>query len=110
MTQEDPYTYGVKQGEDVSFEITPMNRAAGERVTAAMDGKALENEGSNEVPVFAFTTTKTRCKRHVAILAFSFVDGDPNDAHYKIKVIGSLGEDYESNPVWKEDGNQQEPQ
>ncbi|UCC79274.1 MAG: hypothetical protein JSW64_13515 [Candidatus Zixiibacteriota bacterium] len=110
MTQEDPYTYGVKQGEDVRFEITPMNGAAGERATAAVDGNALENTGSKEVPVFLFKVTKNSGERHFAILAFSFVDGDPNDAHYKIKVSGSEGGDYDSNPVWKEDGDLQEPE
>ncbi len=110
MTQEDPYTYIVEQGEDVSIVITPINGAVGERVTAAVDGGAIANKGCNEVPVFAFIVTKITGKRHVAILAFSFVDGDANDAHYKVKVKGSREGDYEGNPVWKEDGNQQEPQ
>lgn len=110
MTQEDPNSYSVKKGEFVIFAIAPLNGAVGERVAAAMDGNALRNLGCKEAPVYAFMIEKNSGERHFAILAFSFVDGDPNDAHYKIKVIGSLGGDYEGNTVWKEDGNHQEPQ
>ncbi len=41
MIQKDPFTYLVEKGEVVRFEITPMNGAVGERVTAAVGGTGL---------------------------------------------------------------------
>lgn len=109
MTQEDPNTYDVTKDEEVTFKITPMNGAAGERVTAAVDSDNLKNKGTNEAPVFSFKVTKDPEERHFAALSFTFVDGDPKDAHYKIKVIGSEGGDFEGNTVRKEYGDLQEP-
>lgn len=101
MTQKDPYNYGVQKDEKVTFELTPLNGAVGERVTAAIDGTGISNSGSNEKPIFNFTVTKNTGESHFVMLAFSFVDGDPNDARYKVRIKSSKEGDYMSKTVRK---------
>ena len=99
MTKENPYKYGVQQGEEVKFEITPLNGAVGQRVTASMDGDSLLSIGDDENPVFTFKVSKNTREIHIAKFAFSFVAGDPNNAKYKIKIKGSEGGEYICNSV-----------
>ena len=110
MQQKDPYTYIVTQGEEVTFEITPMNGAVGERVTAAQGDEEIPNSGSDACPVFSFTANGDPGHIHVTVLIFSFVDGDPADAYYEVQVKGSENGAFESDSVWKEDGDDQESQ
>ncbi len=110
MTKEDSYTYCVDTGEEVSIIIAPMNGAAGQKVASAVDGNALGNVGSDTNPVFKFTATKSSAQRHFTVMSFTFVPGDPDDAHFKVAFEGSNGGHFDGQPVLKRRGNHQEPE
>lgn len=109
MKQENPFRYVVEPGERITIRITPMKGAAGQRVIALLGRTELVNKGADESPKFDFTSTVEDDFRHRVMLTFSFVNADPDDAHYTISIGGSAGGEFEGRTVWKENGLTQEP-
>jgi hypothetical protein len=95
MVQNDRFSYKVTTNEQVVVEVTPMNGAAGQQVSAAVDGNTIANVGSDESPRFEFTAAAEDGKYHDLVLVLSFVDPNPDDAHFTVKVSGSGNEEYD---------------
>ena len=103
MNRLTNYRYSVVQGEEISFHITPVG--AGPRVTAAQDGNALENTGTDSELVFTFPISDEGGGRHRAMFVFSFVSGDAHDARFDINIQSSDGTDETPRPVRKRNVN-----
>lgn len=107
MKIKDMYTYDVKQGEVVNFEITPHK--VGVTVSAVVGNKEMEKVRNDTQPVFRFPVTEPVGNVHIARLKFTFPDGTPNDARFDIVLWGSLQPPrYKVDPV-KIGGALQEP-
>lgn len=89
MKQLSAFRYVVEEDEIVTTSITPIR--TGGRVAAAQNREKLDNDGTDDAPLFEFTADEMPGNTHYLVLDFTFVAADDNDASFKINFKGSKG-------------------
>jgi hypothetical protein len=89
MKRRTKFRYDVSEGETVTIKVTPIETGA--RVTAADNGEALENSDGPDTPTFEFEVNQVPGNSHFVIVECSFLDEDPNTAHFDVELRGSKG-------------------
>ena len=89
MKRKTKFRYDVSQGETVTIKVTPIETGA--RVTASDSGETLENSGGPDTPTFEFDVDQVPGNSHFVIVECSFLDEDPNTAHFDFELRGSKG-------------------
>lgn len=94
MKRIDSFAYDVKRDESIVVEVTPVNFNENSfSVRANLDGENWEAEpGSEDQPRFEFTVSKPVNDIHTAIFEFTFLDGSPDDAFYRVVIVGENDE------------------
>ena len=89
MKRKTKFRYDVSQGETVTIKVTPVETGA--RVTATDNGETLDNSGPLDAPTFEFEVNQVPGNSHFVIVECSFLDEDPNTAHFDFELRGSKG-------------------
>jgi hypothetical protein len=89
MKRKTKFRYDVSEGEAVTIKVTPIETGA--RVTASDNGETLENSGPVDTPTFGFEVNQVPGNSHFVIVECSFLDEDPNTAHFDFELRGSKG-------------------
>lgn len=89
MIRINDVTYEVKNPERITIDVVPTNFLDSfHSVEAVLDGKDLENSGTDDAPSFAFTVTKLPNGTHRVMMEFTFLPGTPDDACYEVSIAG----------------------
>jgi hypothetical protein len=89
MKRKTKFRYEVSEGEKVTIRVTPVETGA--RVTGSDNGESLENVDGPDEPTFEFDVDQVPGNSHFVIVECSFLDEDPNTAHFDFELRGSKG-------------------
>jgi len=90
MKKNDSFSYDVARKEEIVIQVTPKNfNDSLFSVRANRDGKVMEPEaGSEDAPRYEFKVTKPVNDIHTVIFEFTFIQGCPENALYKVVISG----------------------
>ena len=89
LSPHDPFLYEVAQGEQVTFEITPVG--ADRRGITATDRKTISDSNPSGTPTFTTTIKGKVGSIQIAKFEFSFLGGSAPNAKFDIAVLGGQG-------------------